>query len=53
LSIRDEKNSDPGWKKFGTGIRDNHPGSAALPEMRIVSVNMAEKRYQFFHNIDL
>jgi hypothetical protein len=24
------KNSDPGWKKFGTGIRDKHPGSATL-----------------------
>ncbi len=24
------KNSDPGWKKFGSGIRDQHPGSATL-----------------------
>jgi hypothetical protein len=22
--------SDPGWKKFGSGIRDKHPGSATL-----------------------
>jgi hypothetical protein len=21
---------DPGWKKVGSGIRDNHPGSATL-----------------------
>jgi hypothetical protein len=21
---------DPGWKKFGSGVRDNHPGSATL-----------------------
>jgi hypothetical protein len=21
---------DPGWKKFGSGIRDKHPGSATL-----------------------
>jgi hypothetical protein len=21
---------DPGWKKFGSGIRDTHPGSATL-----------------------
>jgi hypothetical protein len=27
-----EKNRirDPGWKKFGSGIRDKHPGSATL-----------------------
>jgi hypothetical protein len=29
IRIRDGKNSDPGWKKFG-GIRDKHPGSAML-----------------------
>jgi hypothetical protein len=28
--IRDGKNSDPVWKKFGSGIRDKHPGSATL-----------------------
>ncbi len=28
--IRDGKNLDPGWKKFGSGIRDKHPGSATL-----------------------
>jgi hypothetical protein len=28
--IRDGKNSNPGWKKVGSGIRDKHPGSAAL-----------------------
>ncbi len=26
--IWNERNSDPGWKKFGSGIRDKHPGSA-------------------------
>ncbi len=24
------KNSDPGWKNFGSRIRDKHPGSATL-----------------------
>jgi hypothetical protein len=28
--IRDGKNSDPGWKNFGSGMRDKHPGSATL-----------------------
>ncbi len=28
--IRDGKKSDPGWKTFGSGIRDKHPGSATL-----------------------
>jgi hypothetical protein len=22
---------DPGWQKFGSGVRDEHPGSATLP----------------------
>jgi hypothetical protein len=45
--IRDGKNSDPGWKefgsgirdgkKFGSGIRDKHPGSATLVESCMVS----------------
>jgi hypothetical protein len=26
----DGKHSDPGWKTFGSGIRDKHPGSATL-----------------------
>jgi hypothetical protein len=30
MRIRDGKNSDPGWKTFGPGIRDKHPGSATL-----------------------
>jgi hypothetical protein len=35
MRIRDGKNSDPRWKKFGSGmekirIRDKHPGSATL-----------------------
>ncbi len=35
MRIRDGKNSDPGWKKFGSGmenirIRDKHSGSATL-----------------------
>jgi hypothetical protein len=27
MRIRDGDSSDPGWKKVGSGIRDNHPGS--------------------------
>jgi hypothetical protein len=30
MRIRNGKNSDPGWKKVGSGIRDKHPGSATL-----------------------
>jgi hypothetical protein len=30
MRIRDGKNSDPGWKKVGFGIRAKHPGSATL-----------------------
>jgi hypothetical protein len=30
IRIRDGKNSDLGWKKVGSGIRDKHPGSATL-----------------------
>jgi hypothetical protein len=29
---------DPGWKKFGSGIRDKHPGSATLLK-RIVKIS--------------
>jgi hypothetical protein len=25
------RNRDPGWEKFGSGIRDKHPGFATLP----------------------
>jgi hypothetical protein len=28
--IRDGNNLDPGWKKFESGIRNKHPGSATL-----------------------
>ncbi len=28
---------DPGWKKFGSGIRDKHPGSATLSEGILVT----------------
>ncbi len=31
---RIEKNSDPGWKKFSSGIQDKHPGSATLQGLR-------------------
>ncbi len=27
MRIRDGKNSDPGWKKFGSGIQDQQPRS--------------------------
>ncbi len=30
MRIRDGKNSDPGWKKVGSGIRKKHPGTATL-----------------------
>jgi hypothetical protein len=30
MRIRDGKNSDSGWKKFGSGIQDKYPGSATL-----------------------
>ena len=30
IRTRDGKNSDPGWKKFGPGILDKHPGNATL-----------------------
>jgi hypothetical protein len=30
MRIRDGKNLDPGWKKFGSEIWDKYPGSATL-----------------------
>jgi hypothetical protein len=30
MRIRIFLTMDPGWKKFGSGIRDKHPGSATL-----------------------
>jgi len=33
--IRDEKNSYPGWKKFGSEIRDKQTGSATLVGGRV------------------
>jgi hypothetical protein len=30
MRIRDGKSSDLGWKTFGSGILDKHPGSATL-----------------------
>ncbi len=42
-----EKNSDPGWKKFGFGIRDVHPGSTTLEEK-----NVEIKLYMFFFVVD-
>jgi hypothetical protein len=29
---------DPGWKKFGSGIRDKHPGTATLKIIEAVPV---------------
>jgi hypothetical protein len=26
---------DPGWKKFGSGIRDKHPGSTTLKKIHL------------------
>jgi hypothetical protein len=36
MRIRDPgwKKFDPEWEKFGSGIRDKHPGSAPLEEMK-------------------
>jgi hypothetical protein len=33
---------DPGWKKFGSGIRDKHPGSATLVKSKKKSVGFSE-----------
>ncbi len=30
MRIRARKNTDTGWKKFGSGIKNKHPGSATL-----------------------
>jgi hypothetical protein len=30
MGIRDGDGSDPGWRQFGSGIRDKPPGSATL-----------------------
>jgi hypothetical protein len=37
IRIRDGKNSDPGWKIFGSGILDKHPGSETLPNWQLKS----------------
>jgi hypothetical protein len=29
--------ADPGWEKFGSGIRNKHPGSATLQAIEIKS----------------
>jgi hypothetical protein len=34
---------DPGWKKFGSGIRDKHPGSATLNKTMLLS-NASKKK---------
>ncbi len=38
IRIRDGKNSDPGWKKFWSEIRDKNPGSAvwSLPSIKML-----------------
>jgi hypothetical protein len=30
MRIRDAKHLDPGWEKFGSGIRNKYPGSSTL-----------------------
>jgi hypothetical protein len=40
--IPDGKNSDPGWKRVGSGIRYKHPGSATL----VPSVKKYDQRYE-------
>jgi hypothetical protein len=32
------RSRDPGWKKFGSGIRDKHPGSATLVPVKLVKL---------------
>jgi hypothetical protein len=36
MRIRGGKNSDLGWKKFGTGIWDKHPGSSTLGTVPVI-----------------
>jgi hypothetical protein len=46
MRIRDGKNSDPGWKKFGSGIRDKHPGSATLfEELKEILLWVPQSKY--------
>ncbi len=43
-----EKNSDPEWTKFGSRIRDKHPGSATLKksfQIRVTRSGMNLKMY--------
>jgi hypothetical protein len=40
--IREGTNYDPGWKKFGSGIWDKHPGSATM-YLKIKIFSMAAK----------
>jgi hypothetical protein len=42
--------ADPGWKKFGSGIRDKHPGSATLTNIfddKSSSESEVKARYEF------
>jgi hypothetical protein len=34
---------DPGWKKFGSEIRDNHPGSATLIRRSFAKISIREE----------
>jgi hypothetical protein len=43
---------NPRWKKFGSGIRDKHPGSATLIKCMILGVigdRFVEKEVRFEH----
>jgi hypothetical protein len=39
--------ADPGWKKIGSGIRDQHPGSATLKKkiVKVITIIMIYKYY--------
>jgi hypothetical protein len=45
MRIRDGKNSDPGWKKYGSGIRHKHPDPQHWSEgyCRLMFLSQIEK----------
>jgi hypothetical protein len=48
---------DPGWKKVGSGIRDEHPGSATLPgclsRIRIFRTGYVYRNAYYFLKVHL
>jgi hypothetical protein len=42
-------NRDPGWKKFGSGIRDKHPESAKLILIqKVLEFFLVHNHFSFF-----